>query len=141
MGNRSILDAATILRASASAAISATTSEAALITDLFSLTHPLHLSVDNPDFDCRVVIHEIVVTGSPTSVTWTIEVGADSSMSGAKEVGRVIWNGTSKKAEIPLSTYAIRQAFANPGAIRVSCAIAGGASPTVDYAAFITKND
>lgn len=141
MGNRSILDAATILRPSASAALSASGVETGLLTDLMALVHPLHKDVDNANFDFRAVIHEIAVTGGPTSVEFYIEVGADLAFTGAKKVGSVIWNGTAKKAEIPLSMWAIRQAFANPGAIRVGCTITGGSTPTVDYAAFLTKDD
>ena len=141
MANRAIMDVGLQLRDVADGAESSfPADETGLALDLIP-QHP-DGAEDNSGIDYRfkAVFHNIAATGSPTTVTFSVDVDSLVAFSDTPvEVGSRVWNGTETELEIILDTNDINVLDANAAAIRSSVAVSGGTSPTVTYGCYLTK--
>lgn len=139
MANRAIYDAGLKLRDISDAAETASANEAGVALDI-APNHPDGAD-DNTGFDYRwkVVVHDVAVTGSPTSVKFVIDTDSEAAFGDTPvEVRSFDWTDETS-FELTLSSQEILQLDGDAAAVRIGVEITGGTDPTVDYGAYMTK--
>lgn len=135
---RSIVDGATILRASDAAAIAATpTNTTPLSLEMLTPNYPAN---SEADYIFKAVIHNVVLGGDvvPTAVTVNIQVDDDTDFGSPVTVAtQVVTAGGT--FEVPLSLHQIRKMKPAAKALRLNVVMTGGTNPTVDFGAYLTK--